>query len=292
MSSLVVLERHLWLTLTEMKEADKVPFLDAPVSSNSLFRPAVRASKRASRNGLRRLRSRLKRCNTSSQNAPVLLLLVAPSLRRLSSPPSQSQPLQSPYLLRVGRIEGVPARQDATRSASDPGLRLPWIRRLRSPPDQPGRKRRGQSLAIARPPRKQPLMCLLSPRSALGAEESVFLVIARRDCTRFPYSILRRSTSGISKGNILGYYRNLGSLRYGNKYCVPGRAMSCTPQSLHSKTSVMRWRSGRLYSQRPRPFWRALAGCIAIGLLIAAAEPLVQFYSTARTNGRAVSLRD
>ncbi len=32
-SSLIVLECHLWLTMTEMKEADKVPFLDAPVSS-------------------------------------------------------------------------------------------------------------------------------------------------------------------------------------------------------------------------------------------------------------------
>ncbi len=42
MSSLVVLvERHLWLTMTEMKEADKVSFLDAPVSSGSLFGPAV-----------------------------------------------------------------------------------------------------------------------------------------------------------------------------------------------------------------------------------------------------------
>ncbi len=41
MFSLVVLERHLWLTLMEMKEADKVPFLNAPVSSNSLFAPAV-----------------------------------------------------------------------------------------------------------------------------------------------------------------------------------------------------------------------------------------------------------
>ncbi len=41
MSSLIVLERHLWLTITEMKEADKVPFLDAPVSSGSLFGPAV-----------------------------------------------------------------------------------------------------------------------------------------------------------------------------------------------------------------------------------------------------------
>ncbi len=41
MSSLIMLERHLWLTMTEMKEADKIPFLDAPVSSGSLFGPAV-----------------------------------------------------------------------------------------------------------------------------------------------------------------------------------------------------------------------------------------------------------
>ncbi len=40
-SSLVVLERHLWLTMTEMKEVDKVSFLDTPVSSSSLFGPAV-----------------------------------------------------------------------------------------------------------------------------------------------------------------------------------------------------------------------------------------------------------
>ncbi len=37
MSSLIVLERHLWPTMMEMKEADKVPFLDAPVLSGSLF---------------------------------------------------------------------------------------------------------------------------------------------------------------------------------------------------------------------------------------------------------------
>ncbi len=41
MSSLIVLERHLWLTMTEMKKADKVPFLDDPVSSGSLFGRAV-----------------------------------------------------------------------------------------------------------------------------------------------------------------------------------------------------------------------------------------------------------
>ncbi len=41
MSSLIVLEHHLWLTMTEMKEADKVPFRDAPVLSGSLFGSAV-----------------------------------------------------------------------------------------------------------------------------------------------------------------------------------------------------------------------------------------------------------
>ncbi len=40
-SSLIVLERHLWFTITEIKEAGKVPFLNAPASSGSLFGPAV-----------------------------------------------------------------------------------------------------------------------------------------------------------------------------------------------------------------------------------------------------------
>ncbi len=41
MASLVVLERHLWLTLTEIKNADRVSFLDAPISPSGLFGPAV-----------------------------------------------------------------------------------------------------------------------------------------------------------------------------------------------------------------------------------------------------------
>ncbi|KAI2646291.1 Platelet glycoprotein V [Labeo rohita] len=41
MANLAVLERHLWLTLTEIKDADKVPFLDAPVSPTGLFGPSV-----------------------------------------------------------------------------------------------------------------------------------------------------------------------------------------------------------------------------------------------------------
>ncbi len=42
MASLVVLERHLWLTLMEIKDADKVSFLDAPISPSGFsFGPAV-----------------------------------------------------------------------------------------------------------------------------------------------------------------------------------------------------------------------------------------------------------
>ncbi|MGL5405379.1 MAG: hypothetical protein ACRDAX_01090, partial [Propionibacteriaceae bacterium] len=41
MANLTVLERHLWLNLTEMKETDKASFLDAPISSSGLFGPAV-----------------------------------------------------------------------------------------------------------------------------------------------------------------------------------------------------------------------------------------------------------
>ncbi len=52
---------------------------------------------------------------------------------------------------------------------------------------------------------------------------------------------ISRVKSVISKGNILGYYRNLGSLRYGNEYCVPGRAMNCMPRLLPSKKSELRW---------------------------------------------------
>ncbi len=155
---------------------DKVPLLDAP------FRQAACLDQlwRALLNASRRLRSRLKRCDTSSLSAPALLLLpVASGLRRLSRQLNQRQPPLSPDLLRASEIEGAHARHGAThsRSAKDPGPRSPWIRRLRCPPDQLGRKRGGPSLATAGPPRKQPLIYLLPPCLTLGAEESVFLFI-------------------------------------------------------------------------------------------------------------------
>ncbi len=62
---------------------------------------------------------------------------------------------------------------------------------------------------------------------------------------------LRHRKSVISKGNVLGYYRNFGSLRYGNEYCVPGRAMNCMPWLLPSEKSE----SLRLYiTVQEQPF--------------------------------------
>ncbi len=41
MSTMVVLERHLWLNLVEMKDVDKAHFLDAPISQAKLFSDTV-----------------------------------------------------------------------------------------------------------------------------------------------------------------------------------------------------------------------------------------------------------
>ncbi len=96
---------------------------------------------------------------------------------RATKATAQAIGLSISSLLRVGEIEGTHARHDTTpsRSAKDPGPRSPWIRHLRNLPEQPGRKRRGPSLASAGPPRKQPLLYLSPHRLALGAEQSVFM---------------------------------------------------------------------------------------------------------------------
>ncbi len=94
--------------------------------------------------------------------------------------PTQQTAKPAPTIPEPRPLEGQQDRWrwDATpsRSTKDPGPRLPWILRLRYPPDQPGRKRRGPSLTTVLPPRKQSLMCLSPPRVTLGAEESVFLI--------------------------------------------------------------------------------------------------------------------
>ncbi len=102
MSSLIV-ERHLWLTMTEMKEADKFPFLDAPVSSGSLFGPVVEGF-------VERFTEAQKSSQATQHFLPkrtaLLLLPVTLNLRRLSSQLSQRQLILSPDLIKLGRIEG------------------------------------------------------------------------------------------------------------------------------------------------------------------------------------------
>ncbi len=41
MAALVVAERHLWLTLSDIKDRDKVFLLDTPLSPSGLFGDAV-----------------------------------------------------------------------------------------------------------------------------------------------------------------------------------------------------------------------------------------------------------
>lgn len=41
MANLVLLERHLWLNLTYIRDDDKDSFLDSPVSHKRLFGPVV-----------------------------------------------------------------------------------------------------------------------------------------------------------------------------------------------------------------------------------------------------------
>ncbi len=55
------------------------------------------------------------------------------------------------------------------------------------------------------------------------------------------------------------------------------------------------WRNDRLYSQIPRPFWRDLAGSGGNRrhrFVQLCCRPIGSFFTTARTNSRAVSLRD
>ncbi len=84
-------------------------------------------------------------------------------------------------------------------------------------------------------------LCEGKPTLCLWSEEEPGLHI---NCLEMLKCAMRcsthRNTSERLKGNVLGYYRNLGSLGYGKEYCFPGHAMSCTSQSLLSKKSEMR----------------------------------------------------
>ncbi len=112
MSSLVVLEWHLWLTLTEMKEADKVPFLDAPVSSSNLFRPAVEG-----------FAERFTEAQKSSQAMRHFLPKRASSAA--SSRPKPA-PTQQPAKPKPATTEPLPPKNQQDRGRSHSARRYPF----------------------------------------------------------------------------------------------------------------------------------------------------------------------
>ncbi len=88
MFTLVVQERHLWLCLADMKEQEKVQFLNAPVSQTGLFGDAVESLPSSSRQH----RSRLRRSDTSCAGGNLLLP------PRLQPSACRGRPLRPPSL--------------------------------------------------------------------------------------------------------------------------------------------------------------------------------------------------
>ncbi len=89
----------------------------------------------------------------------------------------------------------------------------------------------------------------------------------------FPYKHLRRSTSEISKGNVLSYYRNLGSLEHETSTAFPAVLWA----ALLSRFFQRNLRCGgeaAVYIARCPSHFMAMSGCIAIGSCTAA-KPLV-----------------
>ncbi len=115
MASLVVLERHLWLNLTEIKEADKASFLDSPVSPTGLFGPAIEGFAEhftAAQKSSQAMRHFLPKCsssvNATSRPKP------APTQQPAKPTPSPAQPTQKPepqQCSRSARCYPFPKRQ-------------------------------------------------------------------------------------------------------------------------------------------------------------------------------------
>ncbi len=135
MSTLVVQERHLWLTLADMRESDKHRFLDSPISQAGLFGEAVEDFAQqfsAAQKQTEAFRHILPRRSAAVSTPPPAA--TPPPARRRRRPPAastsaparpQQQPSQWPQ-------HGA-GRREAARPASAPakpvrcqGRRRPW----------------------------------------------------------------------------------------------------------------------------------------------------------------------
>ncbi len=135
MSTLVVQERHLWLTLADMREADKHRFLDSPISQAGLFGEAVEDFAQqfsAAQKQTEAFRHILPRRSAAVSTPPPAA--APPSARRRGRPPAAStsapaRPQQQPAL----RPQRGAGRRRPAQPASVPakpvkrqGRRRPW----------------------------------------------------------------------------------------------------------------------------------------------------------------------
>ncbi|XP_067261185.1 uncharacterized protein [Chanodichthys erythropterus] len=190
MANLVVLERHLWLNLTEIKEMDKTAFLDAPVSPSGLFGPAVEG---------------FTECFTTAQKSSQAMQHFLP--KRSSSMSASSRPKSAPAQQNKPALSTsqnsviVLAPQSAPPSRGnvrDPGRRFRWTRRLLSLPELSGRKRMGQSLAKAGPPQKLFRSVSPPPLSVPGVGDMFSVVLTGpKSVASMPNAVLMANTINI-----------------------------------------------------------------------------------------------
>ncbi len=137
MSTLVVQERHLWLCLTDMKEQEKVQFLNAPLSQTGLFGDAVESCAQqfsAAQKQTEAIKHIMRRRKPAAASTPA----AAPQpARRRGRPPVAAPaptPRQQPSTVRR---RGAGHRQDAqpVQAPARPGgkrkCKRPWDGRPR-----------------------------------------------------------------------------------------------------------------------------------------------------------------
>ncbi len=141
MSTLVVQEHHLWLTLADMRESDKHRFLDSPISQAGLFSEAVEDFAQqysAAQKQTEAFRHILPRQSAAVSTPP--LAAAPPSARRQGRPPAaSSSALAWPQQQPSQRPQHGAGRRKAAQPASAPakpvkrqGRRHPWDGRPRA----------------------------------------------------------------------------------------------------------------------------------------------------------------
>ncbi len=135
MSTLVVQERHLWLTLADMRESDKHRFLDSPISQAGLFGEAVEDFAQqfsASQKQTEAFRHILPRRSAAVSTPPPAA--APPPARRRRRPPAastsaparpQQQPSQWPQH-GAGRREAARPTSAPAKPVKCQGRRRPW----------------------------------------------------------------------------------------------------------------------------------------------------------------------